>query len=154
MALSMDLATQSKHVRIQLGDANAVAYTIEKDHYTFAINYLDVDLENVDVGRRAFFEIIENSDGSITAHIYEYITASVLEIAGIADVYITEDYVTVVGNKASGMAVFEGTICELYSVATGKMIAYEVKESTEVLDITVTYNTLWFDLEDVNGIHL
>lgn len=124
------------------------SYTIEENHYTFAINYLDVDLGNVDVGRRAFFEIIENSDGSITAHIYEYITASALEIASIADVYITEDYVTVVGNKASGMAVFEGTICELYSVATGKMIAYEVKESLS----GITYNTLWFDLEDIDGI--
>ncbi|MBQ2999823.1 MAG: hypothetical protein IJD64_05115 [Clostridia bacterium] len=146
IALSMDIDTEEKNVRIQIGDANAVAYTVNQNRYTFAIKYFD--LEDIDVGRRAFFEIVENSDGSITGHIYEYLTISTVELSSISDFYITEDYVTVVGNKASGMALFDGYICELYSVATGKMIAYEVKESLS----GIVYNTLWFDLEDIGGI--
>lgn len=148
IALSMNTATGIKSVRVQIGEDNALAYTVNQNKYSFAIKYLGV--------RKAFFELIENPDHTITGHIYEYLTISSVEIASIADFYITDDYVTVVGNKANGMVGFEGYLCELYSVSTGKMIAYEVKETLlmPVLgqEVEVTYNTLWFDLEDIDGI--
>ena len=151
IALSMDVKTQTKNVRVQIGDANAMRYTIEENKYTFAIKYLGV--------RRAYFELLENSDNTVTGHIYEYWTVPSedvlgknVEVASVADFYIDDNYLTVVGNKASGLIGFDGVICELYSVSTGKMIAYEVKETLDVLGVGVTYNTLWFDLEDINGI--
>ncbi|MBO5883768.1 MAG: hypothetical protein J6Q78_05125 [Clostridia bacterium] len=148
IALSMNIPTKNKDVRVQIGDANAIAYTITQNKYTFAIKYLDLKLGS----RSALFEIVKNSDNTVTGHIYEYITVSSLEYASVADFYITDDYVTVVGNKASGIVGFEGYICELYSVASGKMIAYEVKEEMKVSGVGVTYNTIWFDIDDVAGL--
>ena len=97
-------------------------------------------------------ELQKKNDGSIVGHIYEYLTVSSLEVASVADFYITDEYVTVVGNKADGMIGFDGYICELYSVSSGRMIGYEVKETLSVAGVGVTYNTLWFDLEDIDGI--
>jgi hypothetical protein len=140
----MNTLTQVKIVRIQIGDANAVKYTVDNNKYSFAIKYLGI--------RRAYFELNTNSDGSLSGHIYEYLTTNSMELASVADFYITDEYLTVVGNKASDMIGFDGTICELYSISKGKMIAYEVKEKAEILGSELTYNTLWFDLEDVSGI--
>ena len=145
IALSMDIATKATTARVQIGDMNAMKYTIDGNNYTFAVKYLGV--------RRAYFELSKNEDDSLTGHIYEYIDISITEIPSVADFYISGDYLTVVGNKADGMMVFDGTICELYSISEGKMIGYEVKESLEVLGSGVTYNTLWFDLEDIDGIN-
>ena len=145
IALSMDIATEATTARVQIGEMNAMKYTIDGNNYTFAVKYLGV--------RRAYFELSKNTDGSLTGHIYEYITVSAVEVPSVADFYISGDYLTVVGNKADGMMVFDGTICELYSISAGKMIGYEVKESLEVLGSGVTYNTLWFDLEDIDGIN-
>ena len=144
IALSMDIETEVKNVRVQIGDANALAYTVTKDGYTFAIKLLDV--------RRAYFELNKNSDNSYTGHVYEYLTVGDIEFASVADFYITNDYVTVIGNKADGIVGFDNYICELYSVRDGKMLAYEVMETAEVLGVEVTYNTLWFDLEHISGI--
>ena len=144
IALSMDIATQDKAVRVQIGDANALRYTVGQNQYSFAVKYFGV--------RRAYFELLQNEDETLEGHIYEYLTVDKLEIASVADFYITDEYVTVVGNKADGMIGFTGSICELYSAITGRMIAYEVKEELEVLGGSVTYNTLWFDLEDIDGI--
>ena len=144
IVLSMDMETQDKAVRVQLGDANALRYTVGQDQYSFAVKYLGV--------RRAYFELLQNEDETLEGHIYEYLTVDKLEIASVADFYITDEYVTVVGNKADGMVGFTGSICELYSVPTGRMIAYEVKEELEALGSSITYNTLWFDLEDIDGI--
>ena len=148
IALSMDITTQDKAVRVQIGDANALRYTVGESQYSFAVKYFGV--------RRAYFEILQNEDETLEGHIYEYLTAEELGIgvekASVADFYITDEYVTVVGNKADGIIGFSGSICELYSATTGRMIAYEVKEEMEVLGGSITYNTLWFDLEDIEGI--
>ena len=66
-----------------------------------------------------------------------------------ADFYITDKYVSAVGNKASGIPGFTGYITELYDRASGKMLGYEVKEVLK----GITYNTFWFKLSDVSGIN-
>ena len=143
IALSMDLDTKVKTVRAQIGDANALTYTVSENQYSFAIKYLGV--------RRAYFEIKENADGSKEGKIYEFISA-----AGVADIscsaaefYITDKYVTAIGNKADGMLAFSGYICELYDVESGEMLAYEVKETLSAIE----YNTLWFNMKDIDGIN-
>ncbi|MGM9899732.1 MAG: InlB B-repeat-containing protein [Bacilli bacterium] len=140
IALSMDIETMIKEVRIQLGDANALKYVISEDSYTFAIKYLGV--------RRAYFRVQKNSDNSIEGHINEYLTVSGIGTSSAADFYIDDEYVSVVGNKASGMIGFTGYISELYNTNTGKLLSYEVKETVS----QVTYNTLWFNLSDISGI--
>lgn len=141
LALSMIMETGEKTVRVQINDANALAYTITENSYTFAIRYLGV--------RRAMISLERDEDCNVTGHIYEYLTVMGAEVASCADIYITEDYVSVIGNKANGMIGFTGYISELYDVNTGKLLGYEVMETLSAL----TYNTLWFNLSDIDGIN-
>ena len=140
IALSMVAETGEKTVRVQIGDANALTYTIAENSYEFAIKYLG--------GRRAMFSIERAEDESVSGKIYEFLTVKGVEIASAAEFYINEDYVSVVGNKADGMVGFTGYINELYDAKSGEMLGYEVKEELSKL----VYDTLWFNLDDIAGI--
>ena len=144
IAMAMIAETGEKSVRIQLGDANALAYTVRENSYEFAIKYLGV--------RRAMFSIARDDSGNISGKIYEYLTVSSVDIASAAEFYITNNYASIVGNKADGLVGFSSTICELYNTNTGKMIGYEVNETAEKLGITVNFDTLWLNLKHVEGI--
>ena len=144
IAMTMIAETGEKSVRIQLGDANALAYTVKENSYEFAIKYLGV--------RRAMFTIAKDSEGNASGKIYEYLTVSSAEIVSAAEFYISDDYVTVIGNKADGLVGFSNTICEFYDVNDGKMLGYEVNETVEKLGITVNFDTLWFNLKHLKGI--
>lgn len=144
IALAMIAETGEKSVRIQLGDANALAYTVRENSYDFAIRYLGV--------RRAMFSVARDEEGNVSGKIYEYLTVSSLETSSAAEFYITDEYVSVVGNKADGLIGFSNTICELYDRETGRMLGYEVNETAEKLGITVNFDTLWFTLDTVDGI--
>ena len=145
IAMSMVAETGEKSVRIQLGDANALAYTVTENSYEFAVKYLGI--------RRAMFSIAKDDNGDISGRIYEYLTVSSIEVASAAEFYINDGYLSVVGNKADGLIGFSNTICELYDVNTGKMLGYEVNENAEKFGITVNFDTLWFNLGDVDGIN-
>ena len=140
IALQMDVETGEKVVRIQLGDANALTYKIRENAYEFAIRYLGV--------RRAMFAVKRDSDGKVAGYIYEYLTVASVETASCAQFYIDDEYVSAVGNKASGMVGFTGYINELYRTSTGKLLGYEVQETLSA----VRYDTLWFTLSDVAGL--
>ena len=141
IALSLDRQTREKAARIQLGNGNALAYTYTEASYTFALELVGV--------RHAFFTVNQDEDGSVYGHINEFLTVKDVQIQSAADFYITEDYVTVVGNKADGMLLFDGRICELYRVEDGRLVGYEVKETESLLDIE--FDTLWFDLSAFTG---
>ena len=140
LALAMNVETGEKAVRIQLGDANALKYVIKENYYEFAIKYLGV--------RRAFFSIERDDNGDVSGHIYEFLVYEENEIKSVADFYITDDYVSAVGNKADGMLGFTGYISELYNAESGKLIGYEVQETLSA----ITYNTIWLDLDVFDGI--
>ncbi len=140
IALSMNMDTEVKTARIQIGDANALSYTLNNNSYSFAIKYLNL--------KYSYLDFTKNADNSINGHIYEYLKASSIEIPNTADFYFNNDYAIVVGNKADGLIGFSGSICELYSTKSGEMLCYEVKESAA----NITYNTMWFNLYDVDGI--
>jgi hypothetical protein len=137
----MDVESGEKAVRIQIGDANALRYTVTENSYEFAVKYLGV--------RRAMFTVNRDDDGNVSGKIYEYLTVSSVETSSAADFFITDSYVSVVGNKASGMVGFEGCICELYDVDSGKMIGYEVQETLS----SIVYNTIWYNLDSIDGIN-
>jgi hypothetical protein len=140
IAVYMDAEGTQKHVRVQIGDANALRYTITEQGYEFAIRYLGV--------RRAYFSLYEE-DGVATGHIYEYLSYNEDELsASAADFYITDGYVTAVGNKADGMIGFDGYISETYDAESGRLVGYEVREELS----SIVYNTLWLDLDRIDGI--
>lgn len=140
IALSMDIETSERIVRIQLGDANALKYVITENSYEFAIKYLGI--------RRAMFSVERDANGNVSGSIYEHLTYEGVGTSSCAEFYITEDYVSVVGNKASGLIGFTGYINELYDAKTGKLLGYEVQETLSA----VKYDTLWFNLNDIGGI--
>lgn len=145
IAMSMDAETEEKTVRIQFGDANALKYTLNDNSYEFYIMYLGV--------RRAYFKIEETATGVYEGHLKEFLTVSGVAVESAADFYINGNYVTAVGNKASGMLGFTGYICELYDTSTGKMLGYEVRETKDIPILgDITFHTLWFDLSYVSGI--
>lgn len=140
IALCMHIATGEKIVRVQLGETNALSYTVTENSYTFAIEYFNL--------RTAMLSFEKEVNGDVRGYIYEYLTVAGKNITSCADIYITEDYVSVVGNKASGMIGFAGYINELYNTKTGELLGYEVQETLSA----ITYNTLWFNLNDIVGI--
>lgn len=141
IALYMNVNESVKHVRIQIGNPNALTYEVTDSSYKFAIKYAGV--------RRAMFEIKKNKDNTVEGHINEILTAAGKELKSAADFYITDSYVSAIGNKASGIIGFTGYISELYNAKTGKMLGYEVQETLK----GITFNTLWFDLKYVDGLN-
>lgn len=141
IAMNMDIETKDKTVRVQIGDANALTYVIRENSYEFGIRYLGV--------RRAYFSLERDEKGNVEGHINEYLTVASVEVASAADFYIGEDYAYAVGNKADAFIGFTGYICEVYDVESGKMIGYEIQETLSA----ITYNTLWFNLNDITGIN-
>ena len=140
--ISYDILENVVAGRIQIGDANAIAYSVAKNRFTFAYKYLGIG--------EAYFDVSNNA-GIVSGHIYEYLTAG--DVATIksscADFYIIDDRLITVGNKASGMIAFTGTIVEMYDVTTGKLIGYEVNETLS----KINYDTLWFNLSDIEGLN-
>lgn len=140
IAMSMNMQTREKSVRMQVGEANALTYAVGTDSYSFAICYLGV--------RTAYFTVRKNADGTVTGQINEHLTVSGVGTHSSADFYIDGDYVSAVGNKADGLIGFTGYISELYDATTGRMLGYEVRETLS----KIRYDTLWFNLSDVSGL--
>ena len=162
--MSYDITSGVKSFRIQLNSENAIKYVVSDGYYAFGME-LKIEIAGKTGSRKAYFEINSDEDeGTVDGHIYEFLTYKTSEeseektvLPSCADFYIDEDYVSVVGNKASGLAMFEGFITELYDVDNGKLKVYKVEETFEKTFITVTinktYNTLFFNLEDISGIN-
>lgn len=144
IAMYYNIDSLEKVVRIQLNEANALKYVITPDSYSFAVRYAGV--------RRAYFEVYNTEEGCNGA-IYEFLGLdNSITTSSCAEFYITEDFVSVVGNKANGMIGFSGYINELYETKKGKLLGYEVMETQSILGVNVTFNTLWFNLSDIEGI--
>lgn len=140
--LALDIKSGSKSGRIQIGEANALKYTFTANSYELALEYLGI--------RQAYLSLSKTETNLVTGHIYEYLTAGDTNLVkSCADFYLDQNNLVVVGNKASGMLGFTGCIVELYSVATGKLVGYEVNETLS----KISYDTLWFNLEDIKGIN-
>ncbi len=141
IALTMNVSSGERIVRVQIGDANALKYTFTESSYEFAIKYLGT--------RRAYFSLQKDLNDNVSGHIYEFLGVESAQIKSSADFYITDNYVTAVGNKADGMIGFDGYISETYSKTTGRLIGYEVNETLSL----VNFDTLWFDLDTFSGIN-
>lgn len=146
--MKYDVTSGERSVRIQLTENNAMRYVVTENSYVFGIEY-----GVTTVSRKAYFQIDKLEDESVNGHIYEFVQYKGEDkVASCADFYIGEDYVSVVGNKASGMPGFTGYINELYKTDEGKLLGYEVRESLTKWGVTATYHTLWFNLCDISGI--
>lgn len=150
--MEYDLAQEAKAMFISLGDSYKVKYVIKDNAYEMATNY-GITVKGQEVSRSSYLSISENN-GKTTGHIYEYTTYNGSDkIKACADFYVENGYVSVVGNKASGMVAFDGYVNELYKADEGRLLGYEVRESKVIVGVTAQYNTLWFNLWDISGIN-
>lgn len=155
--MEYDLTKDAKGMFISLGDSFKIKYVITSDSYEMATTY-GLSLIGHE-GTRSSLLTISKQDGRTTGHIYEFTTLDGEDkVSACADFYVDGGYVSVVGNKASGMKFFEGFVSELYSASTGRLLGYEVKEEKTITvpvigDISGIYNTLWFNLWDISGIN-
>ena len=144
--MSYNLTTLEKTVRINLTENNAMKYVVTPNEYKFGIEY---GVESV--SRVGYFNISKDEDtNKVTGHISEFVQYKDKDLVpACADFYIDDEYVTAVGNKASGLVGFTNYISELYRTKSGKMLGYEIQETLS----KITYNTLWFNLNNITGIN-
>lgn len=149
--MEYDLAEEAKGMFISLGDSYKLKYVIRDDAYEMATNY-GMTVSGKNVSRSSYLSIVK-ANGKTTGHIYEYTTYEGSDkVKACADFYVEGDYVSVVGNKATGMTAFNGYINELYKASEGRLVGYEVRETQTVSGVSATYNTLWFNIWDISGI--
>lgn len=150
--MEYDLTKEAKGMFISLGDSYKVKYVITENGYEMATTY-GLTIAGKAASRSSYLSIVK-SNGKTTGHIYEYTTYEGSDkIKACADFYVENGYVSVVGNKSSGMTGFNGYINELYSANEGRLLGYEVREELTIAGVTGTYNTLWFNLWDIQGIN-
>ncbi len=150
--MEYDLVKDAKGIFISLGDAYKVKYVISDNLYEMATTY-GITISGKHASRASYLSI-EKQKGTTVGHIYEYTTYQDSDmIKACADFYVKDGYVSVVGNKSSGMIGFSGFINELYLANEGRLLGYEVREEMTVAGIKGTYNTLWFNLWDIKGIN-
>lgn len=150
--MEYDLTKEAKGMFISLGDSYKVKYVITENGYEMATTY-GLTIAGKAASRSSYLSIVK-SNGKTTGHIYEYTAYEGSDkIKACADFYVENGYVSVVGNKSSGMTGFDGYINELYSANEGRLLGYEVREELTIAGVTGTYNTLWFNLWDIQGIN-
>ena len=150
--MEYDLEKDAKAIFICLGDSYKAKYLISENTYELTSNY-GITVAGKEVSRASYLSISKTNDRTV-GHIYEYTTLDGSDkIKASADFYVENGYVSVVGNKASGMIGFDGYVNEVYSAESGKLLGYEVKEELTFAGITGTYNTIWFNIWDIQGIN-
>ena len=150
--MEYDLTKEAKGMFISFGDSYKVKYVITENGYEMATTY-GLTIAGKAASRSSYLSIVK-SNGKTTGHIYEYTTYEGSDkIKACADFYVENGYVSVVGNKSLGMTGFDGYINELYSANEGRLLGYEVREELTIAGVTGTYNTLWFNLWDIQGIN-
>jgi hypothetical protein len=144
--MELDVETGERSVRIQLNNENAILYKAVEDEYSFFIEY---GIEQI--SRKAAF-LVKRVDEKISGHIYEFVKLKDSDVvSSSAQFYIDDEYVSVVGNKAQAITMFDGYINELYSSTSGKLLGFEVRETLTFASVTKQYDTLWFNLNDFSG---
>ena len=142
-----DTLNNEKTIRIAVNENSAVKYVVKPDSYSIGISL------SLSAYTRTSYLSLTRDGSAVEGHIYEYHTIKGKDaVKACADIYIGSQYVSVVGNKASGIIGFTGYINELYDVSAGKLLGYEIRETLSILGISGTYNTLWFNLKDIEGV--
>lgn len=146
--MTYDIVENVREIFISLSDSNKIKYIVSDAKFEMAVVY-GIQIAKKTATRTSYLSIEKDSQKT-TGHIYEYTNVeSSSIISSSADFYIENGYVSVVGNKASGMIVSTNYINELYLENEGRLIGYEVRENIQ----SKTYNTLWFNLWDIAGIN-
>jgi len=141
--ITYTITTTKTIISVKLSETNKLRYEKDDDHLIVALEY------GIAAGNRtSYISFEKKSDGSTEGHLYEYLTLKGKDcVNSCADFYITDEYVSAIGNKASGITGMDCYICEVYNTSEGKLLGYEVREEKSL----ASFDTLWFNLSDVSG---
>lgn len=142
--LRLDRKTGVQRTRVQLSDSNAVLVETSENALTVACSIVGVSRTQVD--------FVRNGSGSV-GHMYETLGWGDKDLKiSSALIEVTPTYTTVAGNKGQFYFGSTGRNVEVYDSKTGNLAGTEVKETTTVSGISVTFNTLWYTLDDIGGL--
>ena len=148
ISMKLDTASGTRDVKVYVSETNVTRFLISENSFEAGTTI------GLTKGSRTSYITIEKTRENVTGHVYEYYTAVGKDMKySCADFYVENGYVSVVGTKADGMALLDGYINELYTVADGKLLGYEIMETKTIAKVTAQYNTLWFNLSDISGIN-
>ena len=150
--MTNELESGTKTIYVSVGDAIKTYYSISDSKYVMYTEYNTTVSDN-NASRKAYLSINKNEDETLEGNIIENTTyADESLVSAVAQFYINDDHLRVVGNKASGMVAFDGYVDEIYDISNGKLQMYEVQEQMTFAGVTGTYNTYWMDLNKINGL--
>ncbi len=150
--MTNELKSGTKTIYISVGEAIKTYYSISDNNYAMYTEYNTLVSEN-NVSRKAYLSISKNDDETLEGNIIENTTFTDKSlVSAVAQFYVNEKHLRVVGNKASGMVAFDGYIDEIYNISNGKLQMYEVQEQLTIAGVTGTYNTYWMDLNKIYGL--
>ena len=134
---------------VKLSDTNKLRYEKKDDN-----SLLKVAIEyGITKGSRVSSVEFTKDGSKTTGELYEYVQLADHQLVpSCANIVIENGYVSVVGNKADGLKGMKGYINELYKADEGKLLGYEIRETLTFAGVSGTYNTLWFNLNDIDGI--
>lgn len=140
--INMDINTNARSGRIQIGDGNALKFHATENSYILALSLLNL--------RSSYLEINKDASGNVTGYINEHTTVKdKLDLKSAASFAFNDKRAIVVGNKVEAMPGSKPIVVETYNVLNGHLIAFEVQETIS----KKVYDTLWFNLDDTSGIN-
>lgn len=148
--LYFDSVHDIKEMKIKINENNKIYVAYNDDNYEIAYKYGFEDGYKLGA-----FELSDNGDYTL-GQVFEYYVVKDVKVYSLVSLFKIEgDYVSVVGNRASGLIGFAGYINELYDIETGHLLGYKVQEHLND-DIPLiggkTYYTFFFNLWDIDAI--
>jgi len=149
VVLFADTEESSFGGKVQLTSTTVLKYTSCENKLVVALDILDT--------ATTYLEFARDEDENVLGIMYEYLTAGDKTVTATSTMILVDDtYTTLIGTKGDKIptAIFRN--CEVYNNATGELVGTEVKEELTFkklgVSFTATYNTLWYNLNDVTGI--
>ena len=141
--LHHETASKETYGRVDIADKLALKYEADEDRLNLAFQVANVRTTQIEFIRK---------DGVVTGYLYVTTGVGKNRLTTSAILTVTEDYTIAVGNSGDLIVPGQGVNVEVYSSKTGRLLGTEVYENVEYLGIGAEYDTLWFNLWDIEGI--
>ncbi len=140
-----DVENNTYGAKIQLTPTTILKYTVSEDSLLVAMDILDFSATQI--------EFVRN-DNEVLGYMYEYIVAGDKPLVATSTlIHSDENYTTLIGTKGDFIPTATSRNCEVYSSVTGNLVGTEVREELTIAGRTAIYNTLWYTLDDIQGIY-
>jgi hypothetical protein len=142
-----DTATTSYGARIQLTDTTVLKYTVSENSLIIAMDILDTVATQIEFVR-------DTKTDKVLGYMYEFMTLADKQLRATSTlIEVGTTYTTLIGTKGDFIPTADSRNCEIYLNSTGELVGTEVREKLNIKGLgEAIYNTLWYTLNDINGI--